>query len=120
MVTSERILTLPGAGAFASNPGLAARTGRIGARVVSGRIPWEFLRALDRGRAHTINIGTHNFMDAAQVANAPNDPVMQARLDACVFKGAVKNRASERMGSHPNVCDEPAALERTLRGAAGE
>ncbi|HEY2801965.1 MAG TPA: radical SAM protein [Chthoniobacterales bacterium] len=83
------------AGALARNPGLAARiVCRLGALVISGAIPGEFLRALARGRAHTINIGTHNFMDAAQVANAPNDPVVQARLDACVFKGAVRNRAS--------------------------
>lgn len=33
-------------------------------------------------------------MDAAQVADAPNNPTTQARLDSCVFKGAVKNRAS--------------------------
>ena len=32
----------------------------------------------------------HNFMSAAQVANADNDPVVRARLDSCVFKGAVK------------------------------
>jgi hypothetical protein len=83
------------AGALARNAGLAARmVSRLGALVISGAIPAEFVRALARGRAHTINIGTHNFMDAAQVANAPNDPVVQARLDACVFKGAVKNRAS--------------------------
>ena len=29
-----------------------------------------------------------------EVAQAPNDPVIQARLDACVFKGAVRNRAT--------------------------
>jgi hypothetical protein len=28
----------------------------------------------------------HNFMDAAQVAKAPDDPVIKARLDSCVFK----------------------------------
>lgn len=83
------------AGAFAKNPRLAARVlYRVGVLVISRAIPWEFLRALARGRAHTINIGTHNFMDASQVANAPNDPVIQARLSACVFKGAVKNRAN--------------------------
>ncbi len=83
------------AGALARNPALTARmVSRLAALVISGAIPGEFVRALARGRAHTINIGTHNFMDAAQVTNAPNDPVVQARLDACVFKGAVKNRAS--------------------------
>ena len=33
-------------------------------------------------------------MDAAQVADAPNDPTIQSRLDSCVFKGAVRNRQS--------------------------
>ena len=83
------------AGAFARHPTLALRSlARVLALVASGRIPFSFLRAIATGRAHTINIGTHNFMDASRVANAPNDPVTRARLDACVFKGAVKNRAS--------------------------
>ncbi len=83
------------AGAFARHPRLAARSlRRAAALIASGQVPAPFLRALITGRAHTINIGTHNFMDARQVANAPNDPVVQARLDACVFKGAVKNRAT--------------------------
>ncbi|MGF1656892.1 MAG: hypothetical protein ACFCU3_07945 [Verrucomicrobiales bacterium] len=29
-------------------------------------------------------------MDASQVAQADNDPVIKSRLDSCVFKGAVK------------------------------
>lgn len=62
--------------------------------IVFGEFPFPFFRALVTGCAHTINIGTHNFMDASQVANAPNDSVTRARLEACVFKGAVKNRAS--------------------------
>ncbi|MBA3650942.1 MAG: radical SAM protein, partial [Chthoniobacterales bacterium] len=83
------------AGAFARHPRLAVRgLCRAAALIASGQIPVPFLRALITGRVHTINIGTHNFMDARQVANAPNDPVVQARLDACVFKGAVKNRAT--------------------------
>jgi hypothetical protein len=32
----------------------------------------------------------HNFMDAAMVARAEEDPVIKSRLDSCVFKGAVK------------------------------
>lgn len=83
------------AGAISHHPRLAARIAtRVLSLVASGAIPGKFIRALALGRVHTINIGTHNFMDAAQVANAPNDPVVQARLDGCVFKGAVKNRAS--------------------------
>src|SRR5205085_10690330 len=56
----------------------------------NGQVPFEFTRALLTGRAHTLGTGIHNFMHAAQVANADNDPVVRARLDACVFKGAVK------------------------------
>jgi hypothetical protein len=83
------------AGAFARHPVLAGRVlWHAGRLLLADSIPWEFARALARGRAHTINIGTHNFMHAAQVADAPNDPVVRARLDACVFKGAVKNRGN--------------------------
>jgi hypothetical protein len=83
------------AGAFARHPKLALRSlVRVLALVASGRIPLPFLHAIVIGRAQTINIGTHNFMDASRVAQAASDPVTQARLDACVFKGAVKNRAT--------------------------
>jgi hypothetical protein len=56
----------------------------------NGQVPFEFTRALLDGRAHTVGMGIHNFMHGDQVANAENDPVVRARLDACVFKGAVK------------------------------
>ncbi|MGH8092578.1 MAG: hypothetical protein ACREIF_03790 [Chthoniobacterales bacterium] len=83
------------AGAFVRHPRLAGRSlARVLGLIVSGQIPPPFLRALVTGRAHTINIGTHNFMDARRVANAPDDPVTRTRLEACVFKGAVKNRAT--------------------------
>jgi len=39
---------------------------------------------------HTFGLGIHNFMDAEKVAGASHDPVVKARLDSCVFKGAVK------------------------------
>jgi hypothetical protein len=90
------------AGAFARHPRLALHTiARLLALAVSGQIPLPFFRAVATGRAHTINIGTHNFMDASRVANAPNDPVTQARLDACVFKGAVNNRATGKWEAVP-------------------
>ncbi len=90
------------AGAFARHPRLAARSvARLLALFFSGRIPLVFARALVMGGAHTINIGTHNFMDAKRVANAANDPVTQSRLDACVFKGAVKNRATSEWEAVP-------------------
>ncbi len=93
--TGGSLIVFRVAGGLAQHPGLAARIFlRACSLLFSGALPAEFVVALLTGRAHTINIGTHNFMDAAQVANAPNDPVVQARLDACVFKGAVKNRAN--------------------------
>jgi hypothetical protein len=83
------------AGAFVRHPGLAWHSLRRAlALVVSGQIPLAFLWAVATGRAHTINIGTHNFMDARRVAQAASDPVTRARLDACVFKGAVRNRTT--------------------------
>lgn len=83
------------AGAFLQRPLLALRIlMRLGALLFSGAIPGEFVRALATSRAHTVSIGTHNFMDAKRVADAANDPVVRARLDACVFKGAVKNRTT--------------------------
>ncbi len=82
-------------GALWRHPVLAARfVWRALVLVVTGAIPGEFIRALLTGRAQTINTGTHNFMDATRVANAAHDPVAQSRLDACVFKGAVKNRGT--------------------------
>ena len=53
-------------------------------------MPRALLAALLRGEVHTVGIGMHNFMDAAQTATAAEDPVIQSRLDSCVFKGAVK------------------------------
>ena len=94
-MTTDSLLPYRVAGAFAQHPRLALRcvahAFKLGA---SGQIPPRFVRALLIGRAHTLNIGTHNFMHTSQVANAPNDRVIQARLDACVFKGAVKDRAT--------------------------
>ncbi len=79
------------AGILARNPGLTLRAllhlGRVLAR---GTLPADVFLDLLRGRAHTLGVGTHNFMHAAQVARADADPVVKARLDACVFKGAVK------------------------------
>ena len=94
-VRAGSLLPFRVAGAFARHPRLALRiAGRLISLIASGNIPFEFVRAIALGRAHTVNIGTHNFMDAERVANAANDPVTKERLDACVFKGAVKNRAT--------------------------
>jgi len=89
-------------GALAHHPLLAIRLfTRAIALVVTGRIPAELVCALLTGRAQTINTGTHNFMDANRVANAANDPTTKKRLDACVFKGAVKNRGTGKWEAVP-------------------
>ena len=79
------------AGALWQNPLLALQMAGFLARfVVSGKMPKEVLGALLRGQVHTVGVGMHNFMDASTVAEADRDPVVRARLDSCVFKGAVK------------------------------
>jgi hypothetical protein len=78
-------------GILAQHPVLMLRLAMHAVRLaVNGQVPFEFTRALITGRAHTVGTGIHNFMHAEQVANADNDPVVRARLDSCVFKGAVK------------------------------
>jgi hypothetical protein len=52
------------------------------------------LQSLLRGKVHTLGVGMHNFMDAKQVARAAEDPIVKARLDSCVFKGAVKRNGN--------------------------
>ncbi len=58
--------------------------------LATGRLPWSVLGAIFRNKVHVVGIGMHNFMDASQVAQKDTDPVIRARLDSCVFKGAVK------------------------------
>ncbi|MFQ3670406.1 MAG: hypothetical protein SNJ84_02985 [Verrucomicrobiia bacterium] len=78
-------------GVLVQNPGLWFELGRyVYSQWRAGLLPASVLWAALRGRAHTVGIGMHNFMDAAMVARADRDPVIKARLDACVFKGAVK------------------------------
>ncbi len=56
------------AGILAQNPLLAAQSILHLARLIlSGRLPWEMFKDLLAGRAHTLGVGTHNFMDAEQV-----------------------------------------------------
>jgi hypothetical protein len=84
------------AGVLFQNPRLSVRLAAHLARLVGGgQYPWNFIRSLFKGQAHTVGVGMHNFMDAAQVADAPNNPTVKARLDSCVFKGAVKNEDGE-------------------------
>ena len=79
------------AGILLQHPWLALRLAyHLWRYVTSRKAPPEIFRSLVRGQVHTVGVGMHNFMDAAQVANADHDPVVRARLDSCVFKGAVK------------------------------
>jgi len=79
------------AGVLFQHPLLAARlVYQLVHYFASRKAPREIFRSLLRGRVHTVGIGMHNFMSASQVANADQDPVVHARLDSCVFKGAVK------------------------------
>ena len=79
------------AGVLFQHPLLATRVVTQMLRYVTSRkAPREIFQSLLRGQVHTLGVGMHNFMDAAQVARADHDPVIKARLDSCVFKGAVK------------------------------
>jgi len=79
------------AGAVGRHPGLAGRLlFHLGGLIACGRVPWDIVVDLVKGEAHTFGIGMHNFIDAKQVARAGSDPLIRARLEACVFKGAVK------------------------------
>ena len=78
-------------GVLAQNPLLTLRLlGHLARHVLSGQLPVGLLRDLLTGRVHTIGVGMHNFMSACEVSRADTDPVVKARLDSCVFKGAVK------------------------------
>ena len=79
------------AGVLFKNPLLIARIATQMLRYLTSRnAPREIFQSLLRGKVHTLGVGMHNFMDAKQVALADTDPVIKARLDSCVFKGAVK------------------------------
>ncbi|MFN2507228.1 MAG: hypothetical protein ABR589_00460, partial [Chthoniobacterales bacterium] len=79
------------AGILFQHPILAARLASQMLRYVTSRkAPREIFQSVLRGQVHTLGVGMHNFMDAKQVAQAESDPVIKARLDSCVFKGAVK------------------------------
>ena len=79
------------AGVLFKNPLLIARVAAQMFRYLNSRnAPREIFQSLLRGKVHTLGVGMHNLMDAKQVALADSDPVIKARLDSCVFKGAVK------------------------------
>lgn len=80
------------AGALMRHPFLLWRIcGRLLRLTLNRTIPPHFLIALLRARSHPVNIYMHNFMSSAQVASAANLPIIAERLQACVFKGAVKH-----------------------------
>ncbi len=79
------------AGVLFQHPLLAVKLLTRMVRYLSSRkAPPEILQSLLRGKVHTLGVGMHNFMDAKMVARAGEDPTIKARLDSCVFKGAVK------------------------------
>ncbi len=79
------------AGVLFQHPILAVKLVITLVRYLTSRnAPPEIFQSLLRGKVHTLGVGMHNFMDAKQVAGADSDPVIKARLDSCVFKGAVK------------------------------
>ena len=79
------------AGVLFHHPFLAAKLVlQMGRYLTSRRAPREILMSILRGQVHTLGVGMHNFMHAKQVASADVDPTVRARLDSCVFKGAVK------------------------------
>jgi hypothetical protein len=83
------------AGVLFKNPLLIARVATQMTRYLTSRnAPREIFRALLRGKVHTLGVGMHNFMGSEKVASAATDPVIQARLDSCVFKGAVKRNGT--------------------------
>ena len=83
------------AGVLFKNPLLIARVATQMARYLTSRnAPREIFRALLRGQVHTLGVGMHNFMGSEKVATAATDPVIKARLDSCVFKGAVKRNGT--------------------------
>jgi hypothetical protein len=78
-------------GVLAQNPLLAIRlVAHLGAHAVRSGLTGSMLSDIATGKVHTLGIGMHNFMDAATVARADEDACVRARLDACVFKGAVR------------------------------
>ncbi|MEP6956141.1 MAG: hypothetical protein ABI883_04895 [Chthoniobacterales bacterium] len=83
------------AGVLFQNPLLALKlVTKLTRYLTSRKAPPEILRSILRGQVHTLGVGMHNFMDATQVAAADHDPVIKARLDSCVFKGAVKRNGT--------------------------
>jgi hypothetical protein len=82
-------------GVLFKNPFLIARVATQMTRYLTQRnAPREIFKSLVRGKVHTLGVGMHNFMGSEKVASAKTDPVIRARLDSCVFKGAVKRNGT--------------------------
>jgi len=87
----EKTLRYRLAGVFAKRPLLALRLLSGATRLlIKGVWAPGVLARWFTGRAHVTSIYMHNFMSSEQVANAPHDPIVRARLDGCVFKGAIQ------------------------------
>jgi hypothetical protein len=83
------------AGVLFKNPILIGRVvAQLTRYLTSRNAPREIFRSLLRGKVHTLGVGMHNFMGSEKVSQAATDPVIKARLDSCVFKGAVKRNGA--------------------------
>lgn len=88
---TERTLGFRLAGALAKRPLLVLRLLAHALRLtMTGVWPWRVVTHWLRGGTRVTGIYMHNFMSAVQVASAPDDLTVQARLDGCVFKGAIQ------------------------------
>lgn len=76
-------------GLILRHPSILLEAGRyLVSRMRSDGLRWPDLVAMARGRAGTLNIVLHNFMSEEQVATPT--AVIEKRLAACSFRGAVK------------------------------
>lgn len=121
---AEDLLPWRLAGALARRPLILPRLLSHAVRLVStGRWPWRTALRWLRGRANVTSIYMHNFMSAEEVASASRDATVQARLDGCVFKGAIR-RDDGSWEAVPmcsmNLAEWGNLFDRRLAAAAGE
>ena len=102
-------------GILFQNPLLIVRLlAHISWLLINGKIPAEFIGALATSKAHTVGFGIHNFMDAAQVADAPEEPHDPSAVGLLRVQRRGQKPPERGVGSGTYVRHEPAALERRL------
>jgi hypothetical protein len=101
------------AGIVFKNPVLIARVAaRLFRYLTSRNAPREIFQSLLRGQVHTLGVGMHNFMDAAQVAQAP---MIQSSRRDWTLASSRRGEAEWRMAGGADVLHEPADVVRSLR-----